>query len=90
MQPFGQGRHGQPIVPDGIGLVKVSEAQVSVKESFSCEQRPLTRPNLLIEDLQGLQMLFYLGIYRREKKAKQQSSDWERAKTCQGCQGCFR
>jgi hypothetical protein len=35
VQPFGQGRYGQPInICDGIGFVKVSEAQVSVKEKF--------------------------------------------------------
>jgi hypothetical protein len=40
------------LISDGMGFVKVSEAWASVKE------RLLTRSNLLIEDLHGLQMLF--------------------------------
>jgi hypothetical protein len=54
------------ILSDGIGFVKVSGAQVSVKEKFFllADQRLLTRPSLLIEDLQGLRALFYLGKYR--------------------------
>jgi hypothetical protein len=33
-QPSNQGRQGYQLSPDGIGFVKVSEAQVSVKEKF--------------------------------------------------------
>jgi hypothetical protein len=41
-----------------MGFVKVPGAQVLVKEKFSCKEGLLTRSNLLIEDLQGLPMLF--------------------------------
>jgi hypothetical protein len=33
----------------GFGFVKVPEAYVSVKESFSCEKKPPTRSDLLID-----------------------------------------
>jgi hypothetical protein len=45
-------------VSDGIGFVNVSEAQVSVKEKFFPRGKAVARPKLLMEDLQGLQMLF--------------------------------
>jgi hypothetical protein len=42
-----------------MGFAKVSEAQISVKEKFFLRAKAsYTRSNLLIEDLQGLQMLF--------------------------------
>jgi hypothetical protein len=40
-----------------MGLVKVSEAQVSVKEKFFPRGKAFARSKLLMEDLQGLQML---------------------------------
>jgi hypothetical protein len=39
------------LVSDGIGFVKVPEAQVPVKEKFFPRGKAFVRPNLLIEDL---------------------------------------
>jgi hypothetical protein len=46
------------LISDGIGPVGVSGAQVSVKENFLPRGKAFARPKLLMEDLQGLQMLF--------------------------------
>jgi hypothetical protein len=48
------------LISDGIGFVKVSEAQVSVKEMLFLRGKAsyIQGSNLLMEDLQGLQLLF--------------------------------
>jgi hypothetical protein len=58
VQPPDQGRQGYRLSCDGIGPVKAPGAQVSVKEKFFLRGKAFKRSNLLIEDLQGLQMLF--------------------------------
>jgi hypothetical protein len=56
--PSDQDRQGYRLSSDVIRFVKVSGAQVSVKDKFSPRGKAFARSKLLIEDLQGLQMLF--------------------------------
>jgi hypothetical protein len=80
------------LVSDGIGFVKVSEAQVSVKEKFFLRAKASYKvkssdgrfARVANAEYAVLDTLVNIGWRRR------QNSDWERVKTCKGCQGCFR